>query len=173
MRSISRYLEWSFESIVRARRSLFRPTSYISCEIGSRVSRSQAAICDELNRTRATVEGRCLQRRWREWPPAPPSRMVGGNQPRHCLSAEIKTEARKCPAKDVEDAGYGALLHGKRSHHGVAMLTNGETPSEFPYKWSPFLDSLIEADLQMFWHPIPLNVPGPFQSQFTTKTEKT
>jgi exodeoxyribonuclease-3 len=30
----------------------------------------------------------------------------------------------------IEDAGYGAIWHGQRSHHGVAVLAKGETPHE-------------------------------------------
>jgi exodeoxyribonuclease III len=44
-----------------------------------------------------------------------------------CLQ-EIKTGDATFPAKALEAAGYGALWHGQRSHHGVAILARGETP---------------------------------------------
>jgi len=46
-----------------------------------------------------------------------------------CLQ-EIKTTDEKCPARALEDAGYGSLWHGQRSHHGVAILAKGEQPAE-------------------------------------------
>jgi exodeoxyribonuclease III len=46
-----------------------------------------------------------------------------------CLQ-EIKTIDSKCPVKAIEDAGYGSIWHGQRSHHGVAILAKGETPLE-------------------------------------------
>jgi exodeoxyribonuclease-3 len=46
-----------------------------------------------------------------------------------CLQ-EIKTDDTKFPAKKLEDAGYGAIWHGQRSHHGVAILAKGEKPRE-------------------------------------------
>ncbi len=46
-----------------------------------------------------------------------------------CLQ-EIKTTNEKCPARVLEDAGYGSLWHGQRSHHGVAILAKGEEPVE-------------------------------------------
>jgi exodeoxyribonuclease III len=46
-----------------------------------------------------------------------------------CLQ-EIKTDDSKFPAKAIEAAGYGAVWHGQRSHHGVAILAKGETPVE-------------------------------------------
>lgn len=46
-----------------------------------------------------------------------------------CLQ-EIKTGDATFPAKALEDAGYGAVWHGQRSHHGVAVLARGETPRE-------------------------------------------
>lgn len=46
-----------------------------------------------------------------------------------CLQ-EIKTTDEKCPARVLEDAGYGSLWHGQRSHHGVAILARGERPAE-------------------------------------------
>jgi exodeoxyribonuclease III len=46
-----------------------------------------------------------------------------------CLQ-EIKTDDSKVPARAIEDAGYGAIWHGQRAHHGVAILARGETPRE-------------------------------------------
>ena len=46
-----------------------------------------------------------------------------------CLQ-EIKTIDSKCPIEAIEKAGYGAIWHGQRSHHGVAILGKGETPKE-------------------------------------------
>ena len=46
-----------------------------------------------------------------------------------CLQ-EIKTDDSRFPARAIEQAGYGAIWHGQRSHHGVAILARGETPHE-------------------------------------------
>ena len=46
-----------------------------------------------------------------------------------CLQ-ELKTDDSKFPVRAIEDAGYGAIWHGQRSHHGVAILAKGERPSE-------------------------------------------
>ena len=46
-----------------------------------------------------------------------------------CLQ-EIKTTDAKCPARALEEAGYGSLWHGQRAHHGVAILAKGERPVE-------------------------------------------
>jgi exodeoxyribonuclease-3 len=46
-----------------------------------------------------------------------------------CLQ-EIKTDDSKVPARAIESAGYGAIWHGQRAHHGVAILAKGETPRE-------------------------------------------
>ncbi len=46
-----------------------------------------------------------------------------------CLQ-EIKTSDAKVPERAIEAAGYGAVWHGQRSHHGVAILAKGETPRE-------------------------------------------
>ena len=46
-----------------------------------------------------------------------------------CLQ-ELKTDDTKFPAGALEAAGYGAIWHGQRSHHGVAILARGETPRE-------------------------------------------
>jgi exodeoxyribonuclease-3 len=46
-----------------------------------------------------------------------------------CLQ-ELKTDDTKFPAGAIEAAGYGAIWHGQRSHHGVAILAKGATPRE-------------------------------------------
>ena len=46
-----------------------------------------------------------------------------------CLQ-ELKTDDTKFPQKAIENAGYGAIWHGQRSHHGVAILAKGEVPKE-------------------------------------------
>ena len=46
-----------------------------------------------------------------------------------CLQ-EIKTDDTKFPAKALDAAGYGAVWHGQRAHHGVAILARGEKPEE-------------------------------------------
>jgi exodeoxyribonuclease-3 len=46
-----------------------------------------------------------------------------------CLQ-EIKTDDSKFPVRAIEQAGYGAIWHGQRSHHGVAVLAKGQTPVE-------------------------------------------
>ena len=46
-----------------------------------------------------------------------------------CLQ-ELKTDDTKFPAKAIEEAGYGAIWHGQRSHHGTAILAKGEKPDE-------------------------------------------
>ena len=46
-----------------------------------------------------------------------------------CLQ-EIKTSDDKFPVRAFNEAGYGAVWHGQRSHHGVAILPRGETPVE-------------------------------------------
>jgi exodeoxyribonuclease III len=46
-----------------------------------------------------------------------------------CLQ-ELKTDDSKFPAAALSDAGYGAIWHGQRSHHGVAILAKGDAPVE-------------------------------------------
>ena len=46
-----------------------------------------------------------------------------------CLQ-EIKTGDATFPAQAIADAGYGAIWHGQRSHHGVAILARGTAPLE-------------------------------------------
>jgi len=46
-----------------------------------------------------------------------------------CLQ-EIKTSDPKFPAEPLRAAGYGAIWHGQRSHHGVAIIARGDDPHE-------------------------------------------
>jgi exodeoxyribonuclease-3 len=46
-----------------------------------------------------------------------------------CLQ-EIKTGDATFPAPAIEGAGYRAIWHGQRAHHGVAILARGERPVE-------------------------------------------
>jgi exodeoxyribonuclease III len=46
-----------------------------------------------------------------------------------CLQ-EIKTGDATFPAPAIEAAGYRAIWHGQRSHHGVAILARGAAPVE-------------------------------------------
>ncbi|HET9472172.1 MAG TPA: exodeoxyribonuclease III [Usitatibacter sp.] len=46
-----------------------------------------------------------------------------------CLQ-EIKTGDATFPGAALERAGYPAIWHGQRSHHGVAVLARGEKPRE-------------------------------------------
>jgi exodeoxyribonuclease-3 len=46
-----------------------------------------------------------------------------------CLQ-ELKTDDSKFPARALEAAGYGAVWHGQRAHHGVAILARGAAPVE-------------------------------------------
>ncbi len=43
---------------------------------------------------------------------------------------ELKTDDSKFAARAIDEAGYGAVWHGQKSHHGVAVLAKGETPYE-------------------------------------------
>jgi len=60
-----------------------------------------------------------------------------------CLQ-EIKTSDDRFPAKPIEAAGYGAIWHGQRSHHGVAILARGEVPVEMR-RGLPGEDSDLQA----------------------------
>ena len=44
-----------------------------------------------------------------------------------CLQ-EIKTSDETFPAKEIEEAGHGAIWHGQKGFNGVAILARGETP---------------------------------------------
>ncbi|MDQ6620444.1 MAG: exodeoxyribonuclease III [Pseudomonadota bacterium] len=46
-----------------------------------------------------------------------------------CLQ-EIKTDDTKFPVAKINAAGYQAIWHGQRAHHGVAILVRGEAPIE-------------------------------------------
>ena len=46
-----------------------------------------------------------------------------------CLQ-EIKTDDAKCPVDAIRRAGYDAIWHGQRAHHGVAILAKGVLPRE-------------------------------------------
>lgn len=46
-----------------------------------------------------------------------------------CLQ-ELKTDDSKFPAAALAAAGYGAIWHGQRAHHGVAILARDEMPIE-------------------------------------------
>jgi exodeoxyribonuclease-3 len=46
-----------------------------------------------------------------------------------CLQ-ELKTDDSKFPIKALSAAGYGAVWHGQRAFHGVAILAQGDTPVE-------------------------------------------
>jgi exodeoxyribonuclease-3 len=46
-----------------------------------------------------------------------------------CLQ-ELKTDDTRFPAGALADAGYGAIWHGQRAHHGVAILARGQPPGE-------------------------------------------
>lgn len=67
-----------------------------------------------------------------------------------CLQ-EIKTGDATFPAKAIEDAGYGAIWHGQRSHHGVAILARGRQPVEvrrgLPGDDSDVSTRWLEADI--------------------------
>lgn len=67
-----------------------------------------------------------------------------------CLQ-EIKTGDATFPAQAIADAGYGAIWHGQRSHHGVAILARGATPVEvrrgLPGDESDLSTRWLEADL--------------------------
>jgi len=46
-----------------------------------------------------------------------------------CLQ-ELKTDDSKFPALAIQSAGYGAIWHGQRAHHGVAILARNGPPQE-------------------------------------------
>lgn len=58
-----------------------------------------------------------------------------------CLQ-EIKTDDSRFPALAFEHAGYGAVWHGQRSHHGVAILATDEKPLEIRRGLSGAADDL-------------------------------
>jgi exodeoxyribonuclease III len=52
------------------------------------------------------------------------------SQPHVACLQEIKTGDATFPIAPIEAAGYRAVWHGQRSHHGVAVLARGVTPLE-------------------------------------------
>jgi len=52
------------------------------------------------------------------------------SQPDVACLQEIKTGDATFPALAIEAAGYRAIWHGQRSHHGVAILARGAAPVE-------------------------------------------
>ncbi|HUP09403.1 MAG TPA: exodeoxyribonuclease III, partial [Caldimonas sp.] len=46
-----------------------------------------------------------------------------------CLQ-EARTGDATFPARPIEAAGYGAVWHGQRAHHGVAVLARAHAPRE-------------------------------------------
>ena len=68
-----------------------------------------------------------------------------------CLQ-ELKTDDTKFPAKAIGDAGYGAIWHGQRAHHGVAILAKGEIPVEvrrgLPGEPEDVATRYLEADVK-------------------------
>jgi exodeoxyribonuclease-3 len=67
-----------------------------------------------------------------------------------CLQ-EIKTGDATFPAPALDAAGYRAVWHGQRAHHGVAILARGEKPSEvrrgLPGDASDAQSRYLEADV--------------------------
>jgi exodeoxyribonuclease-3 len=68
-----------------------------------------------------------------------------------CLQ-EIKTGDATFPVEAIESAGYRAVWHGQRSHHGVAILARGGAPLEvrrgLPGDDSDVQARYLEADVQ-------------------------
>ena len=60
-----------------------------------------------------------------------------------CLQ-ELKCADESLPVADIEAAGYGAVWHGQRTHHGVAILARGHAPRELR-RGLPGDDSDIQA----------------------------
>jgi len=57
-----------------------------------------------------------------------------------CLQ-EIKTDDTRFPADKLKAAGYGAIWHGQRSHHGVAILARDAVPVEVRRGLPPGLEA--------------------------------
>jgi exodeoxyribonuclease-3 len=55
---------------------------------------------------------------------------LGETQPDIVCLQEIKTDDSRFPALALEEAGYPAVWHGQRSHHGVAVLARKARPRE-------------------------------------------
>jgi exodeoxyribonuclease-3 len=68
-----------------------------------------------------------------------------------CLQ-ELKTGDATFPWRSLEAAGYRAIWHGQRSHHGVAILARGERPVEvrrgLPGEESDVSARWLEADVR-------------------------
>ena len=68
-----------------------------------------------------------------------------------CLQ-EIKTGDETFPAKAIATAGYRAIWHGQRAHHGVAILARDDEPREVrrgvPGDDSDAQARYLEADVQ-------------------------
>jgi exodeoxyribonuclease III len=81
--------------------------------------------------------------RLREW--------LEETQPDVACLQEIKTGDATFPAQALADLGYGAIWHGQRSHHGVAILARGATPVEvrrgLPGDEGDVATRWLEADL--------------------------
>lgn len=67
-----------------------------------------------------------------------------------CLQ-EIKTTEDRVPARALADAGYQAIWHGQKAHHGVAILARGMQPLErrrgLPGDESDLQARYLEAEL--------------------------
>jgi exodeoxyribonuclease-3 len=55
---------------------------------------------------------------------------LGETKPDIVCLQELKAPQNKFPAKDLEDAGYGAVWHGQSAYNGVAILARGQAPVE-------------------------------------------
>ena len=60
---------------------------------------------------------------------------LGETRPDVACLQEIKTGDATFPASAIETAGYGAVWHGQRSHHGVAVLVRGGKPRGIRRGW--------------------------------------
>ena len=91
-------------------------------------------ICWRLESTESgthAVENRHLQRERGQRPAASTGlEWLAETAPDIVCLQELKTDDSKVPARAIEDAGYGAIWHGQRAHHGVAILAKGEAPKE-------------------------------------------
>jgi exodeoxyribonuclease-3 len=57
-------------------------------------------------------------------------RWLGEAKPDIVCLQELKAPQEKFPAKEIRDAGYGAIWHGQKSWNGVAILARGAVPVE-------------------------------------------
>ena len=74
-------------------------------------------------------EDRDLQRERRQRASAEALDWLADTGPDIVCLQEVKTDDAKFPAPALERAGYGAVCHGQRSHHG-ATLARGGVPTE-------------------------------------------